>query len=118
MADLLLAEDDFEGVVEVAAPAQNVDDVNLATIRLRAKALLELDDRVAGFETYRAALARQAGRSPELLKAIRYDRALAYEQTGQSAKARADFERLFALDPAYQDVRARLASSAPPSTES
>ena len=118
MADLLFSEGDFEGVVEVAAPAHNVDDVNLATIHLRAKALLELDDRVAGFETYRLALARQAGRSPELLKTIRYDRALAYEQTGQSTKARADFERVFALDPTYEDVKARLALTAPPSPDS
>jgi tetratricopeptide (TPR) repeat protein len=111
MADLLFAEGDFAGVVEVAAPAQNVDDLNLATIHLRAKALLELDDRIAGFETYRLALARRAGRSPDLLKAIRYDRALAYEETGQSVKARADFERVFALDPNYRDVKARLAAS-------
>jgi tetratricopeptide (TPR) repeat protein len=117
MADLLFAEGDFEGVVEVAAPAQDVDDANLATIHLRAKALLELDDRIAGFEMYRLALARQAGRSPELLKAIRYDRALAYEQTGQSTKARADFERLFALDPTYLDLKARLAATIPPSAE-
>jgi tetratricopeptide (TPR) repeat protein len=117
MADLLFAEGDFEGVVEVAAPAQTVDDVNLATIHLRAKALLELDDRVAGFETYRLALAKQAGRNADLLKAIRYDRALAFEQTGQSAKARADFERLFALDPTYLDVKARLAATIPPSAE-
>lgn len=116
LADLLSAEGDFEGVVDVAAPAQNTDDVNLATIRLRARALLELDHRIAGFETYRLALARTAGRSPELLKAIRYDRAIAYEETGQSAKAQADLERLFALDPAYRDVKVRLAARPAPAT--
>ncbi len=79
LADLLGAEGDFEGVVEVAAGVENTDDVTLATVHLRAKALLELDHRIAGFETYRLALARTAGRSPELLKAIRYDRALAYQ---------------------------------------
>jgi tetratricopeptide (TPR) repeat protein len=114
LADLLGSEGDFEGVVEVAAPAQNSADVDLATIHLRAKALLELDHRVAAFETYRLALARTAGRSLELLKAIRYDRALAYEETGQSTKAQADFERLYALDPTYRDIKARLAGFAPP----
>ena len=54
---------------------------------------------------------------PELPKAIRYDRALAYEQTGQSAKARADLKRLFAIDPDYLDVKVRLAGLAPPATE-
>lgn len=117
LADLLYAEADFEGVVEVAAPAQNSDDVNLATIHLRARALLELDHRIAAFETYRLALARTADRSLELLKTIRYDRALAYEETGQSASAEGDFERLFALDPTYRDVKARLAAVAPPSSD-
>jgi tetratricopeptide (TPR) repeat protein len=117
LADLLFAEGDFEGVVEVAAPAQNLDDMNLATIHLRAKALLELDHRIAGFETYRLALARTSGRSLALLQAIRYDRALAHEETGQSAKAKGDFERLFALDPTYRDVKARLVAVAPPSAE-
>ena len=117
LADLLGAEGDFEGVVEVAAAVENTDDVTLATIHLRAKALLELDHRIAAFETYRLALARTAGRSPELLKAIRYDRALAYQQTGQSAKADADFERLFALDPDYLDVKVRLAELARPGSE-
>ncbi|MFI5199262.1 MAG: DUF4236 domain-containing protein [Candidatus Limnocylindrales bacterium] len=118
LADLLSAEGDFEGVVEVAAAVENTDDVTLATIHLRARALLELDHRIAAFETYRLALARTAGRSPELLKAIRYDRALAYEQTGQSAKAEADLERLFALDPDYLDVKARLAAFATPASGS
>lgn len=117
LADLLFAEGDFEGVVEVAAPAQNLDDVSLATIHLRAQALLELDHRIAGFETYRLALARTSGRSPALLQAVRYDRAVAYEETGQSAKAKGDLERLFALDPTYRDVKARFAAIAPPSPE-
>jgi tetratricopeptide (TPR) repeat protein len=117
LADLFVAEGDFEGVVEVATPATNADDVSLATIYLRAKALLELDHRIAAFETYRLALARTTGRSLELLKAIRYDRALAYEQTGQSATARADLERLFALDPAYLDVKARLDRFTRPGSE-
>ena len=116
LADLLYAEGDYEGVVEVAAPARNTDDVNLAAIHLRARALIELDHRIAGFETYRLALARTAGRSLELLKAIRYDRATAYEETGQSAKAGADLERLFALDPAYRDVKARLAATPAPAS--
>jgi Tfp pilus assembly protein PilF len=47
------------------------------------------------------------------VKAIPYDRALAYEQTGQSAKAKADLERLFATDPEYLDMKVRLAESAP-----
>ena len=117
LADLLAAEGDFEGVVDVAAGVENTDDVTLATIHLRAEALPELDHRVAGFETYLVALARTAGRSPELLKAMRYDRALAYQETGQSRKAEADFERLLAVGPDSRDLKTRLAQSAPPASD-
>ncbi len=116
LADLLADEGDFEGVLEVAAPAHNVDNINLATIHLRARAFLELGHRVAAFETYRLALARTAGRDITLLKAIRYDRARAYEETGQSAKSRDDLERLYALDPTYRDVKARLDATVSPAS--
>lgn len=53
-----------------------------------------------------------AKRDPELLATVGYDRALAYEQAGQKARGRADFERLYANDPGYQDVRERLRAAA------
>ena len=66
---------------------------------------------LAAIDAFRAALAKTANRSTALLMDVRYDRALAYEAIGQKAKARADFERLYAADPSYRDVRDRLAPS-------
>jgi hypothetical protein len=45
-----------------------------------------------------------------LLATVRYDRAQAYEQVGQKARAKVDYERLFEADPNYRDVRERLAA--------
>jgi Tfp pilus assembly protein PilF len=53
-------------------------------------------------------LAKTVNRNPELLKTVRYDRALAYVADGQSRKARADLEKIVAADPEYLDARQRL----------
>ena len=53
-------------------------------------------------------LRRTAGRDPELLKEIRYNRAEAYELLGESRKAKSDWAKLVAEDPFYRDARTRL----------
>ena len=114
LADLLFADMDYDGVVELASGARNEDDLSVALIHLRAAALNALGHQTAAFDSFKEALAKTAKRDPELLATVRYDRALAYEQAGQKAKARADFERLYANDPGYRDVRERLAESSTP----
>jgi tetratricopeptide (TPR) repeat protein len=109
LADLLLADSDFDGVIEVTAGARNEDDLSLALVHMRAAALVALGLQTAAFDAFKEALAKTAKRDPDLLATVRYDRALAYEQAGQKAKARADLERLYASDPTYRDVRDRLA---------
>jgi len=111
LADLLFSDGDYEGVIEASAAATNDSDFGAALLHLRAAALLESGMPDGALEAFREALAKTVGRDPGLLKAVRYDRALAYEHAGQHARARADLERLFAVDPNYEDVRARLTAS-------
>jgi tetratricopeptide (TPR) repeat protein len=111
LADLLLADGDHEGVIELTQDVTNDDDLSVALLHLRGAAFVGQGHPAAAIDVFRAALAKTANRSPELLMDVRYDRALAYEAIGQKAKARADFERLYAADPSYRDVRDRLASS-------
>jgi tetratricopeptide (TPR) repeat protein len=108
LADLLLADSDYEGVVEAAGHVRNEDDITVALIHMRAAALVALGHLTAAFDSFKDALAKTANRDEGLLATIRYDRAIAYEQAGQKAKARADYERLYAVDPNYRDVRSRL----------
>jgi hypothetical protein len=54
-------------------------------------------------------LRRTADRPAELLHALRYEQALAYEAAGQPKRARADLERLYAEAPDCEDVAKRLA---------
>ncbi|ADN02172.1 DUF4236 domain-containing protein [Spirochaeta thermophila] len=70
---------------------------------LRARGLPRLAARVLT-----RALARRKDRPPELLRALRYERALAFEEADLPARARADLEALYAEDPRYEDVARRL----------
>ena len=109
LADLLLDDHDYDGVVEVTASARNEDDISLSLVYLRAAALWALGHQTAALDAFKDALAKTAKRDPGLLANVRYDRAQAFEQAGQKARAKADYERLYASDPAYRDVRDRLA---------
>ena len=118
LADLLLADKDYEGVVEVAKNATNDSDLGAAMLHMRGEALLAMGHQAAAIDAFRDALAKPS-RDKDLLTAIRYDRALAYEAAGQAGRARQDFERVYAADPQYADVADRLkgASTAPPAPD-
>jgi len=109
LADLLLADSDFEGVVEIAAGVANKDDFTVALIHMKAAALVALGHTTAAVDAFKDALAKTARRDEELLRTVRYDRALTFAQQGQRAKAKADFERLYTADPHFRDVAERLA---------
>jgi len=53
-------------------------------------------------------LRRKKGRSEDLLRALRYERALVYEGLGQRRRARRALEKLYAESPDYEDVAERL----------
>jgi tetratricopeptide (TPR) repeat protein len=111
LADLLLADKDYEGVIDVAKGAQNDSDLGAALLHLRGMSLLALGMEAAAIDAFREALAKPS-RNKELLTAIRYDRGAAYEKVGQSGRARQDFEKVFAADPGFLDVKERLAPKA------
>ena len=110
LCDLLFADADYEAVVEMSVGLANDSDIDVETLHLRGAAFLALGHGTAATDAFRDALRKTVHRDPGLLKAVRYDRALAFEQLGQRARATADLERLYAADPGYEDVRARLSA--------
>ena len=92
LADLLMADEDYEGVmVELSGGVTNTDDVGVAILHLKGAALTALGHQTAGLEALRDALAKTSRRDAELLlKVVRYDRALAYEAAGRRGRARAE----------------------------
>jgi tetratricopeptide (TPR) repeat protein len=108
LCDLLFADHDYEAVVETASGVTNDSDVSVETLHLRGAALMALGHGAGAIDAFRDALSRTAGRDAGLLAVVRYDRALAYERLGQNARAKADLERIYATDPRFEDVKARL----------
>jgi len=108
LADLLYDDDDFQGLVELTQGVENQDNVTLATLHLRAKALANEGLVAPAADLLSACLRRTAGRDPQLLKEVRYNRAEAYELLGEMRKAKADWSKLVAEDAFYRDARARL----------
>lgn len=95
-------------IVQVIGEVDNESDIHAALMMHKAEALLVLGLGKAALETLTAAHRKKKDRDPELLRAIRYQRALVYEQLGQKARARSEFEALYALDPGFEDVAQRL----------
>ncbi len=113
LAEILLdrAPDDTmrcEKIVRLAKDVRNQSDLHAALLLYKAKALRGLGLSEAARDLLTKTLRRRAGRAAELLHALRYERALLYEAMGQKKRARSDFEKIYAEDPDYEDVRERL----------
>lgn len=95
-------------VVRLAQGIENETPVHTALLFYKAGALRGLGFLDAARETPTGTLRRKNGRSEELLRALRYERALVYEELGQRRRARSELEKLYAEYPDYEDVAARL----------
>lgn len=95
-------------IVRLSEGIENESPVHTALLLYKARALRGLGLPDAARETLTGALRRKKGRSEELLRALRYERALVYEDLGQRRRARSELEKLYAEDPDYEDVAARL----------
>jgi len=95
-------------VVRLVEGIENETSIHAALMLYKAKALRHLGLLTAARDTLTAALRRKKGRSDDLLRALRYERALAYEDLGQKSRARAEFEKLYAEASDFEDVAVRL----------
>ena len=95
-------------VVALTDDVRNVTPVHTALSLYRGRALRELGLADAAAQTLTSALALKKDRSPELILGLRYERALAFEQSGKAARAKTEFERIYAEDSQFEDVATRL----------
>jgi tetratricopeptide (TPR) repeat protein len=113
LAELVLeaAPDDRKtcsGIVKMASDVENESNIHAALLLYKARALRSLGLQTAARDALTAAARRKKDRNKDLLKAINYERALVYEELGERSRARAEFEKLYAEDPSFEDVAARL----------
>ena len=117
LAELLMeiASDDpniCRRVIRLAEGEKNESEIHAALLLYKARALRRLNLKEAAREVLTKALRRKKNRSNELLHALRYERALVYEDLDQRRRARSELEKLYAEDPDYEDVAARLGIAA------
>lgn len=95
-------------VVRLAEGMENETPIHTVLLLYKARALRRLGLQEAAHKTLTGALSRKKGRSEELVRALRYELALVYEDSGKPGRARSELEKLYAEDPGYEDVAARL----------
>ncbi len=108
LAELLVEMGQYREVVELVRGTPNDSAIHAATLLYQAVALRHLKLNTAAGEILTNALRHTQNRPDELLRELRYQRALVYEADGKASSARKDLERLFAEDPGYKDVSERL----------
>lgn len=102
------AQQAFQSIVRMTQDIKNESPIQAALMLYKARALLRLGLASAAKDTLTVALRRKKDRSAELLHALRYERGLVYEAMGQRDRARADFEKIYAEAPDYEDVGKRV----------
>jgi len=113
LAELLLEvhpgdQDVCRKVVRLAGSIENETPIHTSLLLYKARALRGLGLLDAARDTLTDALKRKKERSEELLRALRYERALVYVDLGQQRRACSELEKLYAEAPDYEDVAARL----------
>jgi tetratricopeptide (TPR) repeat protein len=103
-----LQQETAQEVLRLTESVENASDYHALLILYRAKALAALNLRDGARDLLTAALRRTKDRAPDVLLALRYERALLFEQLGQAKESRADLERIYAADQSYEDVASRL----------
>jgi hypothetical protein len=112
LAELLVEEGgskrNCQTVVRLAEGIENDSEIHGGLLLYKAKALRLLGLQTAARETLTNTLRRKKNRSDDLLRALRYERALVYEQLGWDKRYRKALERLYAESPEHEDVAGRL----------
>jgi lipoprotein NlpI len=97
-----------ERVIALTAGITNHTSVEAALLLYRGRALARLGLTDAAIDVFTVALRRRKDRAATLLRQLRYERAVLYDQVGRKAQARRELERVFAEEPGFEDVRERL----------
>src|SRR5690606_12511409 len=92
----------------LTASLENETPVHTVALLYKGMALVQLGLHTAARDALTMALRRSKGRSDELLRAVRYERALVYEALGRKSRARQEMERIYGEQPGYEDVARRL----------
>ena len=99
---------DLDDIVRASSSVDNDDPVHTNILYLRAAAMYRMQLADAAIKQLSLLLRKKTDRPDSLLRQIRYLRARLFEQLNQKAKAKKDYEMVYAEDPSFRDVRSRI----------
>ena len=113
LCDLVVAnpsanKPDLDDIVRMTASVENDEPIHANILYLRGAAMFRMQMADAAIQQLTAALRRKAGRPEGLLRQTRYLRGRSYEQQGKLARAKKDYELVYAEAPAFKDVGKRM----------
>jgi tetratricopeptide (TPR) repeat protein len=103
-----LTSEAYQEVARLGEGIENDTPVHTALLLYQARALRGLGLAQAAEAVLAQAARRKKGRPADLLCAVHYERALAFQDAGEAERARAELEKVYAMSPGYEDVAARL----------
>jgi len=95
-------------IVALAEDVHNASPIHAALMYYRARALRKLGLIEGAKDTLTKALRRKKNYPDDLLRALRYERAVIYDLSGEQKKAQEEFQKIYAESPTYEDVATRL----------
>jgi tetratricopeptide (TPR) repeat protein len=115
LCELLLQQNAWSDVNELAASMTNQDDVSLQIKLFQAQALAAQGLSDAAISIYNECL-RSKKRDPSLIKAARYERGRQLLGLGRRKQAARDLGIVYAEDPGYADVATLVGAATAPET--
>ena len=101
-------ESTLKNIIRLTGDLQNDSAVETTLLFHKAKALRALNKLEASLTVFTQALRRKKNRPVELMRSIRYERALLYQEMGKKKRAKFDFEKLYLESPDFEDVADQL----------
>ena len=98
----------LEDIVQMTTTVENDDPIHANILYLRGAAMYRMQLADAAIQQLSLLLRKKTDRPDSLLRQIRYLRARLFEQLKQKAKAKKDYEMVYAEDPSFRDVRSRI----------
>lgn len=104
---------ELEDIIQMTSTVKNCDPIDTNILYLRGAAMYRMQLADAAIQHLSLLLRKKTDRPDSLLHQIRYLRGRLYEQQNQKARAKKDFELIYAEDPGFRDVRSRVGSQMP-----
>lgn len=108
LCELYASREIWDGIIDIANSIESEDDVTLQILIFYGRAMKEKGLDKAAISIFSKAVRRTKNRNPLLLQEAAYWRALTYQAQGKRRRANEEFQKIFAKNPDFKDVRQRV----------